>query len=88
MMLSAGCAEQLAIWISQGRPELPMFDYDIRRFTPSVREARAVITEKSFESYATNYDVAFPHTQPLAGRNHKIDVFHEVSRQYGIINLD
>lgn len=79
MMLSAGCAEQLAIWISQGRPELAMFPYDIRRFTPSVREDRALITERSFESYGDTFSIKYPHDQPLAGRNHKISVFHEVS---------
>lgn len=78
MMLSAGCAEQLAIWITQGRPEFQMFEYDIRRFTPSEMVDRALVTEQSFESYGKNYSIAFPHDQPLAGRNHKIDVFHEV----------
>lgn len=78
MMLSAGSAEQLAIWISQGRPEIQMFEYDIRRFVPSVIADRALVTEQSFESYGKNYSIVFPHDQPLAGRNHKIDVFHEV----------
>lgn len=78
MMLSAGCADQLAIWISQGRPEFQMFEYDIRRFTPSITADRALVTEQSFESYGNNYSIVFPHDQPLAGRNHKIDVFHEV----------
>lgn len=77
MMLGTGCAEQLAIWITKGRPELPMFNYDIRRFTPAMRNDRAFITETSQEAYAKNYSIVFPHDQPLAGRNIKIDVFHE-----------
>lgn len=80
IMLSAGCAEQLAIWISQGRPEIQMFEYDIRRFTPSITADRALVTEQSFESYGKNYAIVFPHDQPLAGRNHKIDVFHEANK--------
>jgi sarcosine dehydrogenase len=75
--LSGGCAEQLAIWISQGRPEIPMFTYDIRRFTPNLRSDRAWIIETSQECYAKNYSIVFPHDQPLAGRNHKIGPFHE-----------
>lgn len=78
MNLSAGCAEQLAIWISQGRPEISMFTYDIRRFMPDLRSHRAWITETSHESYAKNYSIVFPNDQRLAGRNHKIDPFHEV----------
>nr|CAD7406966.1 unnamed protein product [Timema poppensis] len=30
MMLGGGCGEQLAKWIIQGRPDLHMFNYDIR----------------------------------------------------------
>lgn len=82
MMLSGGCAEQLAIWIKKGRPQLPMFAYDIRRFTPSMREDRAWITETSHESYAKNYSIVYPNDQFLAGRNIKIDVFHEVHNYY------
>lgn len=80
MMLGVGCAEQVAIWITKGRPDLPMFNYDIRRFTPAMRNDRAWVTETSQEAYAKNYSIVFPHDQPLSGRNHKIDVFHEVIR--------
>nr|XP_968443.1 PREDICTED: sarcosine dehydrogenase, mitochondrial [Tribolium castaneum] len=75
--LSGGCAEQLGIWITKGRPEEPLFAYDIRRFTPNQRSDRAWVTETSQECYAKNYSIVFPHDQPLAGRNHKIGPFHE-----------
>lgn len=78
-MLSAGVAEQLALWITQGRPEMPMFNYDIRRFIPAIREHRSVITEKTLESYVRNYDIAYNGNQPMAGRNFKTDLFHEVN---------
>lgn len=39
MMLGAGCAKELATWIIKDRPELHMFAYDIRRFTPKQRKA-------------------------------------------------
>jgi sarcosine dehydrogenase len=29
-MLGGGCGDQLAQWIVNGRPDLHMFDYDIR----------------------------------------------------------
>lgn len=88
MMLSGGCAEQLAIWIQKGRPDLSMHAYDIRRFTPGMREDRAWITETSHESYVKNYSIVYPHDQFLSGRNIKIDAFHEVisiSRNYFLV---
>lgn len=30
LMLSGGCAEQLALWILNGQPDLHMYNYDIR----------------------------------------------------------
>lgn len=85
MMLSTGCAEQLAIWMTKGRPELPMFNYDIRRFTKDMRGDRAWITETSHESYAKNYSIVFPHDQFLSGRNIKIDPFHEALVAHGAV---
>ncbi|KAF5294011.1 hypothetical protein FQA39_LY13565 [Lamprigera yunnana] len=78
MMFGPGIAEQMAYWIINGRPKLPMYDYDIRRFTPNMRTDRAWSTESSHEAYAKNYSIVFPNDQPLAGRNFKIDMFHEV----------
>uniref|UniRef100_A0A1Y1MDL9 Sarcosine dehydrogenase, mitochondrial n=1 Tax=Photinus pyralis TaxID=7054 RepID=A0A1Y1MDL9_PHOPY len=78
MMFGPGIAEQMAHWIVNGRPELPMFNYDIRRFTPEMKNDRAWVTEKCHEAYATHHGIGFKHTQPLAGRNFKIDVFHEI----------
>lgn len=77
IMLSAGTGEQLAEWIVNGRPDLPMHHFDIRRFTPIQRSDRAWIMETCHEGYAKTYSIVYPHGQPLAGRNHKIDPFHE-----------
>ncbi|KAK4886911.1 hypothetical protein RN001_003182 [Aquatica leii] len=85
MMFGPGIAEQLAYWILNGRPKLPMYNSDIRRFTPDMRSNRAWIIETSHESYAKNYSIVFPHDQPLAGRNLKIDVFHEVFVAHGAV---
>ncbi|KDR18080.1 Sarcosine dehydrogenase, mitochondrial, partial [Zootermopsis nevadensis] len=76
-MLSGGCSDQLAQWIIHGRPTLHMFDYDIRRFTPEQRKDAAWVFAKSHESYATNYDIVFPHDEDLAGRNFHQGPFHQ-----------
>ncbi|XP_018327368.1 sarcosine dehydrogenase, mitochondrial [Agrilus planipennis] len=78
IMLGSGCAEQLAIWIKKGRPDLPMFPYDIRRYSNTERTNRAWMVETCHESYAKNYAIKFPLDQKLSGRNLKIDVFHEI----------
>ncbi|KAJ8919613.1 hypothetical protein NQ315_002235 [Exocentrus adspersus] len=77
MQLSGGVGEQLAAWVALGRPELPLHNYDIRRFTQVHRQDRAWITETSHEAYAMSYRTKYPNDQPLAGRNHRIDAFHE-----------
>lgn len=85
MMLSGGCAEQLAEWVIGGRPALPMFNYDIRRFLPSMRTNKAWIAETSHESYLKNYSIVFPHDQFMSGRDVKIDVFHEAQIANGAV---
>jgi len=78
-MLSGGCAKQLTSWIIHDRPDLHMFAYDIRRFTPRQRKAYSWAVERSHEAYAKNYSIVFPNDQPLAGRNYFQDPFHKVS---------
>jgi len=84
-MLGAGCAKQLASWILHDRPDLHMFAYDIRRFTPKQRKAHDWAVERSHESYAKNYSIVFPNDQPLAGRNFIQDPFHKQLVNYGAV---
>jgi hypothetical protein len=49
-----------------------------RRFTPEQRRDAAWVFAKSHESYATNYDIVFPHDEHLAGRNFHQGPFHQV----------
>ncbi|KAL0275940.1 UNVERIFIED_CONTAM: hypothetical protein PYX00_003646 [Menopon gallinae] len=76
-MLSGGCGEQLALWIINGRPDLHMYNYDIRRFTLDEMKNVDWVKERSHESYATNYKIVFPNSQFLAGRNFQTGPFHE-----------
>ncbi|XP_023012335.2 sarcosine dehydrogenase [Leptinotarsa decemlineata] len=85
IQLSGGAGEQLAAWIALGRPEMPLFAYDIRRFTPVQRQDRAWVTETSHENYAKTYSIGYTHDQPLAGRNHRIDAFHEAMVASGAV---
>lgn len=80
MMMGGGCGEQLALWIMNGRPDLHMYSFDIRRFTLDQMKSPDWVKERSHESYATTYNIVFPNSQFLAGRNFQTDPFHEVKR--------
>ncbi|XP_031636149.1 sarcosine dehydrogenase, mitochondrial-like, partial [Contarinia nasturtii] len=77
MMFGGGCAEQLAEWIVHGRPEIFMYNFDIRRFTPQQMADKEYSVQRCHEAYAENYSIVFAHIQPLAGRNFKTDPLHE-----------
>ncbi|XP_012238092.1 sarcosine dehydrogenase, mitochondrial [Bombus impatiens] len=85
MMLGGGCGEQIAHWIINGRPDKYMFNYDIRRFLPEQRNNMVWIHERSHEAYAKNYNIIFPHDEPLSGRNLKVDPFHSLLVEDGAI---
>ena len=57
---------------------LYLFVYSFHRFSPEQRNNAVWIHERCHEAYAKNYSVAFPHDQPLSGRNLKLDPFHSV----------
>ncbi|XP_015176578.1 PREDICTED: sarcosine dehydrogenase, mitochondrial [Polistes dominula] len=85
MMFGGGCGEQIASWIINGRPDKHMFRYDIRRFIPEQMNNLVWATERSHEAYAKNYDVAFPHDEPLSVRNLKTDPFHDLLVMEGAV---
>ncbi|XP_072422224.1 sarcosine dehydrogenase, mitochondrial isoform X2 [Chiloscyllium punctatum] len=85
MMLGGGCGKELAHWVIHGRPEKDMFGYDIRRFHRSLTNNNRWIRERSHESYAKNYSVVFPHDEPLAGRNMRLDPLHQELLQQGCV---
>ena len=66
----------MAKWIIDGRPELDMFSYDIRRFAHALTSNKTWIDERSHESYAKNYEIVYPHDEPLASRNMFCDALH------------
>lgn len=78
IMYGGGCAEQLTHWILNGKPEIHMYNYDVRRFSPKQTANHSWAVERSQEAYATNYHTVFLHAQPLAARNLIQDPLHEV----------
>ncbi|XP_054008164.1 sarcosine dehydrogenase, mitochondrial [Hylaeus anthracinus] len=85
MMLGGGCGEQIVRWIINGRPDSYMFNYDIRRFIPEQRNNMIWMNERAHEAYAKNYNIVFPHDEPLSGRNLKTDPFHDLLIEEGAV---
>jgi len=85
MMMGGGCGDQLAKWIVNGRPDVDMYGYDIRRFCPEVSTSTSWVNERSHEAYAKNYSIVFPHDEPLAARNQKKDPLHKELEDAGCV---
>ncbi len=64
---AGGIGKQLAAWIVDGEPELDLWRMDIRRFGPQYR-SRSYTLARSYENYATYYDIHYPNEERLAGR--------------------
>ncbi|KAH8277859.1 hypothetical protein KR018_008772 [Drosophila ironensis] len=85
MMFGGGCGEQTALWVTEGKPHLPMFGFDLRRFTQEQGKSTQWIREKSHESYVKNYSMVFKYDQPLAGRDFQKDPLHDEMVQAGAV---
>lgn len=83
MNAGGGCGQQLALWLLCGRPQLDMYAYDIRRFSPEVTGSNRWVRERSHESYVKNYSIVYPHDEPLASRNMRCDPLHKVMEEAG-----
>jgi len=69
LMLSGGCAHELAHWMVHGATTLDMFGYDIKRYNPDYTDNSKWIDSRSHEAYAKNYAIVWPKDEPLAGRD-------------------
>jgi hypothetical protein len=78
LYITGGSGEQLAKWIVNGKPDLDMYGWDIRRFPSKLTPNKTWLKERSHESYAKNYSIVFSHDEPLAGRNMRRDPLHQV----------
>jgi 4-methylaminobutanoate oxidase (formaldehyde-forming) len=64
---AGGVGRQMATWIVDGEPELDLWKMDIRRFGAQYR-SRAFTLARSYENYATYYDIHYPNEERVAGR--------------------
>jgi 4-methylaminobutanoate oxidase (formaldehyde-forming) len=64
---SGGMGQLVAQWIIDGQPGLDTWEMDSRRFGPQYRSRRFALA-RTYEVYATYYDVKFPGHERQAGR--------------------
>jgi glycine cleavage system aminomethyltransferase T/glycine/D-amino acid oxidase-like deaminating enzyme len=64
---AGGLGRQVAHWILDGEPPLDLWTMDIRRFGAHYRSP-AYTLARSFENYATYYDIHYPFEERKAGR--------------------
>ena len=64
---TGGIGQQMAQWIVDGEPELDLWKMDIRRFGGQYR-SQALTLARTFETYATYYDIHYPNEEREAAR--------------------
>jgi 4-methylaminobutanoate oxidase (formaldehyde-forming) len=64
---TGGIGQQMAQWIVNGEPELDLWKMDIRRFGGQYR-SQALTLARTYETYATYYDIHYPNEERLAAR--------------------
>ncbi|HEX5240117.1 MAG TPA: FAD-dependent oxidoreductase, partial [Candidatus Limnocylindrales bacterium] len=75
---AGGIGQQVARWIVDGEPELDLWKMDIRRFGGQYR-SRALTLARTYENYATYYDIHYPNEERLAGRPLRVSpAYHEL----------
>ena len=73
---AGGIGQQVARWIVDGEPELDLWKMDIRRFGPQYR-SQAYTLARTYENYATYYDIHYPNEERQAGRPLRLSPAYE-----------
>ena len=81
---TGGIGQQMAHWIVDGEPELDLWKMDIRRFGGQYR-SRHLTLARSFENYATYYDIHYPNEERLAGRPLRLSPTYEDVAELGAV---
>jgi len=73
---TGGVGQQMARWIVDGEPELDLWKMDIRRFGGQYR-SQGLTLARSYENYATYYDIHYPNEEREAGRPLRLSPAYE-----------
>ncbi len=81
---SGGMGRLMAEWIIAGHPELDTWEMDSRRFGPHYR-SRDYALARTYEVYATYYDVKYPGHEREAGRPLRLPPTYGRLRELGAV---
>jgi 4-methylaminobutanoate oxidase (formaldehyde-forming) len=81
---TGGIGKQMAHWIVDGEPELDLWKMDIRRFGGQYR-SQALTLARTYENYATYYDIHYPNEERLAGRPLRLSPAYEELKGLGAV---
>jgi 4-methylaminobutanoate oxidase (formaldehyde-forming) len=81
---TGGIGQQLARWIVDGEPELDLWKMDIRRFGGQYRSQRLTLA-RTYENYATYYDIHYPNEERQAGRPLRLSPAYEELAALGAV---
>jgi 4-methylaminobutanoate oxidase (formaldehyde-forming) len=81
---TGGIGQQVARWIVDGEPDLDLWKMDIRRFGGQYRSQRLTLA-RTYESYATYYDIHYPNEERLAARPLRLSPAYEEVAALGAV---
>jgi glycine cleavage system aminomethyltransferase T/glycine/D-amino acid oxidase-like deaminating enzyme len=73
---TGGIGQQMARWIADGEAELDLWKMDIRRFGGQYRSQRLTLA-RTYENYATYYDIHYPNEERFAARPLRLSPAYE-----------
>jgi len=79
---TGGIGQQMARWIVDGEPDLDLWKMDIRRFGGQYRSQQLTLA-RTYENYATYYDIHYPNEERVAARPLRLSPAYEELTVFG-----
>ncbi|HSO29854.1 MAG TPA: FAD-dependent oxidoreductase [Candidatus Sulfomarinibacteraceae bacterium] len=81
---TGGIGQQMARWIVDGEPDLDLWKMDIRRFGGQYR-SQALTLARTYENYATYYDIHYPNEERSAARPLRLSPVYDAVAALGAV---
>ena len=81
---TGGIGQQMARWIVEGEPDLDLWKMDIRRFGGQYR-SQALTLARTYENYATYYDIHYPNEERQAARPLRLSPAYDAIAALGAV---
>jgi glycine cleavage system aminomethyltransferase T/glycine/D-amino acid oxidase-like deaminating enzyme len=81
---TGGIGQQMARWIVDREPDLDLWKMDIRRFGGQYRSQKLTLA-RTYENYATYYDIHYPNEERIAARPLRLSPAYEQLAALGAV---